>query len=86
MGFEHSVPRGVAITGVPLVIGSRLSPAGEALLPRPPKRAEIGRCLLKSSSLSVVEENGTMQTRNRGDYTIAGCELVAEGADLRVRC
>jgi hypothetical protein len=24
-----------------------------------------------------------MQTRNRGDYTIAGCELVAEGADLR---
>src|SRR5262249_21037489 len=27
----------------------------------------------------------TMQTRNRGDYTIAGCELVAEGADLRVQ-
>jgi quercetin dioxygenase-like cupin family protein len=26
-----------------------------------------------------------MQTRNRGDYTIAGCELVAEGADLRVQ-
>src|SRR6516162_6272552 len=24
-----------------------------------------------------------MQTRNRGDYTIAGHELVAEGADLR---
>jgi hypothetical protein len=41
--------------------------------------------LLKSSSVSVVEEDGTMQTRNRGDYTIAGCELVAEGADLRVQ-
>ena len=26
-----------------------------------------------------------MQTRNRGDYTIAGRELVAEGADLRVQ-
>ena len=26
-----------------------------------------------------------MQTRNRGDYTIAGHELVAEGADLRVQ-
>jgi len=26
-----------------------------------------------------------MQTRNRGDYTIAGCELVAEGANLRVQ-
>jgi len=26
-----------------------------------------------------------MQTRNRGDFTIAGCELVAEGADLRVQ-
>jgi quercetin dioxygenase-like cupin family protein len=26
-----------------------------------------------------------MQTRNRGDYTISGCELVAEGADLRVQ-
>ena len=25
-----------------------------------------------------------MQTRNRGDYTIAGRELVAEGADLHV--
>ena len=26
-----------------------------------------------------------MQTRNRGDYTIAGRELVAEGTDLRVQ-
>jgi len=26
-----------------------------------------------------------MQTRSRGDYTIAGRELVAEGADLRVQ-
>ena len=26
-----------------------------------------------------------MQTRNHGNYTIAGCELVAEGADLRVQ-
>ena len=26
-----------------------------------------------------------MQTRNRADYTIAGHELVAEGADLRVQ-
>ena len=26
-----------------------------------------------------------MQTRNRGNYTIAGCELIAEGADLRVQ-
>ena len=26
-----------------------------------------------------------MQTRNCGDYTIAGHELVAEGADLRVQ-
>ena len=26
-----------------------------------------------------------MQTRNRGDYTIANRELVAEGADLRVQ-
>jgi quercetin dioxygenase-like cupin family protein len=26
-----------------------------------------------------------MQTLNRGDYTISGCELVAEGADLRVQ-
>jgi hypothetical protein len=26
-----------------------------------------------------------METRNRGDYTIADCELVAEGADLRVQ-
>ena len=26
-----------------------------------------------------------MQTRNRGDYAIAGRELVAEGADLRVQ-
>jgi quercetin dioxygenase-like cupin family protein len=26
-----------------------------------------------------------MQTRNRGDYTISDCELVAEGADLRVQ-
>ena len=26
-----------------------------------------------------------MQARNRGDFTIAGCELVAEGADLRVQ-
>ena len=26
-----------------------------------------------------------MQTRNRGNYTIASCELVAEGADLRVQ-
>ena len=38
---------------------------------------------------SSVSETGkgkaTMQTRNRGDYTIAGCELVAEGADLRVQ-
>src|SRR6516164_561985 len=32
-----------------------------------------------------VEKDGTMQTRNRGDYTIAGHELVAEGADLRVQ-
>jgi hypothetical protein len=26
-----------------------------------------------------------METRNRRDYTIAGRELVAEGADLRVQ-
>ena len=26
-----------------------------------------------------------MQTRNRGHYAIAGCELVAERADLRVQ-
>jgi hypothetical protein len=26
-----------------------------------------------------------MQTRSRGDYMIAGRELVAEGADLRVQ-
>ena len=26
-----------------------------------------------------------MQTRSRGDYTIAGRELVAEGTDLRVQ-
>src|SRR5262249_9078389 len=32
-----------------------------------------------------LEKDGTMQTRNRGDYTIAGHELVAEGADLRVQ-
>jgi quercetin dioxygenase-like cupin family protein len=32
-----------------------------------------------------AEKDGTMQTRNRGDYTIAGHELVAEGADLRVQ-
>jgi hypothetical protein len=32
-----------------------------------------------------VGKDRTMQTRNRGDYTIAGRELVAEGTDLRVQ-
>jgi hypothetical protein len=33
------------------------------------KSAGIGRSLLKSSSLSVVEEDGTKEIRNLGDYT-----------------
>src|SRR6266404_36780 len=32
-----------------------------------------------------VGKDGTMQTRSRGDYTIAGRELIAEGTDLRVQ-
>jgi quercetin dioxygenase-like cupin family protein len=67
--------------------GGRLAPAayGRSPLAKTIESAEIVPELVKSSPLSVVEEDGTMQTRNRGDYTIAGCELVAEGADLRVQ-
>jgi len=32
-----------------------------------------------------MARDGTMHTRSRGDYPIAGRELVAEGADLRVQ-
>jgi len=42
-------------------------------------------CEIFSSVAETHEGNQTMQTRNRGDYAIAGCELVAEGADLRVQ-
>src|SRR6266481_4062068 len=65
------------LTGEPCCHGPRRGPKSR---PSP-----LGVREMSASGSRAQGRKGTMQTRSRGDYAVAGLELVAEGADLRVQ-
>jgi quercetin dioxygenase-like cupin family protein len=79
-------PPEIAIQRHLAVVGPRLPLSSESSLPWTPGEGQNRALACEiSTGLGGRGRKATMQTRNRGDYTIANRELVAEGADLRVQ-
>jgi quercetin dioxygenase-like cupin family protein len=86
-GFKPRVPAIAIIRRAAAIVDPRLLLTGDILLLGTARGTKIVSEPLGIREVchGAEEGTGTMQRRNRGDYAIAGCELVAEGADLSVQ-